>query len=206
MADVIPMVQAERASLASYLETLSPDQWTSKTWCDKWNVQQVVGHLVAAANITAPHFFLSFVKAGFNFDKVVEKDLVTYAAGTPAEVMARFRGIISSTRKPPGPSYVALGEVMVHGEDIRRALGATGGDHPAEHLTTLAEAYKKTGAPLRGKKRVAGLRLTATDIDWATGEGPEVSGPAMSLILAIAGRRAALADCTGPGVDTLRSR
>ena len=35
---------------------------------------------------------------------------------------------------------------MVHGEDIRRPLGATG-VHPPEHLITLAEMYKKTGAP-----------------------------------------------------------
>ena len=33
---------------------------------------------------------------------------------------------------------------------------------------TLAEAYKKTGPPLHGKKRVAGLKLQATDVDWST--------------------------------------
>ncbi len=37
-------------------------------------------------------------------------------------------------------AYVALGEVMVHGEDIRRPLGAQG-EHAPEHLATLAEAY-----------------------------------------------------------------
>jgi hypothetical protein len=94
---------------------------------------------------------------------------------------------------------------MVHGEDIRRALGAKG-DHPVEHLGTLAELYKKTGAPLRAKQRLVGLRLDATDVDWSTGSGPEVRGPCMSLILAMVGRKAALADCEGPGVETLASR
>ena len=79
---------------------------------------------------------------------------------------------------------------MVHGEDIRRPLGSKG-EHPAEHLTTLAELYKKTGPPLRGKKRIAGLTLRATDVDWSTGDGPEVVGPAMSLILGMVGRAAA---------------
>jgi hypothetical protein len=120
-------------------------------------------------------------------------------------VTARFEAILDSNRKPPGPAYVALGEIMVHGEDIRRPLGARG-DHPAEHLSTLAELYKKTGAPLRAKQRLVGLRLEATDVDWATGSGPEVRGPCMSLILAMVGRKGALADCEGPGVEMLASR
>jgi uncharacterized protein (TIGR03083 family) len=199
------MVQAERASLAPYLASLTPAQWSAPTWCHKWNVQQVVGHLIAAANITAPHFLAGFVKSGFNFDKVVEADLVQYAAGSPEDVLKRFNGIIDSTRKPPGPSYVALGEVMVHGEDIRRALG-TRADHPREHLVTLADAYRKTGAPLNGKKRSAGLKFVADDIDWSVGDGPDVTGPAMSLIMAMVGRRKALDDCTGVGVEILRGR
>jgi uncharacterized protein (TIGR03083 family) len=205
MADLMPMVHAERASLAEFLDTLTPDQWTAPTWCDKWNVQQLVAHLTAAGNITAPHFFGGFIKAGFNFDKTVETDLLSYSGGTPADVKARYDKIIMSNRKPPGPAYVALGEIMVHGEDIRRSQGAKG-EHDAEHLVTLAELYKKTGAPLRAKKRVVGLKLKATDVDWSTGEGPEVTGPCMSLIMAMVGRTGALADCDGPGVETLRAR
>jgi uncharacterized protein (TIGR03083 family) len=205
MADLMPMIHAERQSLADFLPTISAEQWTAPTACDKWNVQQVVGHLIAAARITAPHFFAGFIGTGFSFDKFVDKDLRPYAAGSPAEVMERFQGIITSTRKPPGPAYVALGEIMVHGEDVRRALGSRG-DHPAEHLTTLAELYKKTGAPVHGKRRTAGLRLRATDVDWATGDGPEVAGPAMSLIRAMTGRADAFADCEGPGVETMRAR
>ncbi|HEY5170703.1 MAG TPA: maleylpyruvate isomerase family mycothiol-dependent enzyme [Acidimicrobiia bacterium] len=205
MADLMPMVHAERASLGEFLDTLTPDQWTAPTWCDKWNVREVVAHLTAAGNITAGHFFGGFVKTGFNFDDFVEGDLRNYSAGSPADVRARYDAIITSTRKPPGPAYVALGEVMVHGEDIRRALGARG-EHPPEHLVTLAEAYKKTRAPLRARRRVAGLKLQATDVEWATGEGPEVKGPCMSLILAMVGRSGALAECEGTGVETLRAR
>jgi uncharacterized protein (TIGR03083 family) len=205
MADMSPMVHAERRSLADFLSTLSADQWSSPTLCDAWNVQDVVGHLTAAGNITAPHFFAGFIRSGFNFDRFVGGDLVQFAAGSPSDVMARFDAIIDSNRKPPGPAYVALGEVMVHGEDIRRALGARG-DHPSEHLTVLAEQYKGTGAPLRAKKRLVGLKLKATDVGWSTGSGPEVSGPCMSLILAMVGRTSALADCEGDGVDVPRSR
>ena len=205
MADLPSMVQAERASLGAYLSTLPPDQWSHSTWCAKWNVQQVVGHLIAAANITAPHFLAGLIKNGFNFDKVVEGDLVKYATGTPQEVLRRYEGIIGSTRRPPGPGYVALGEVMVHSEDIRRAFGSQG-EHPVAHVTELLNAYRKTGKPLLGKRRSAGLRMVATDFAWEAGEGPEVRGPGMSLALAIVGRKGALDDCTGEGVAILRSR
>src|SRR6476660_9642042 len=144
MPDLMPMIHAERASLAEFLGPLTPEQWSTQTWCDKWNVQEVVGHLVAAGNITAAHFFSGLAMTGFSFDRFVDKDLRRYAAGTPADVKERFDGIINSNRTPPGPSYVALGEVMVHGDDIRRPLGARG-DHAPEHLVTLAELYKKTG-------------------------------------------------------------
>ena len=205
MTDMMPMIHAERQSLAEFLDTITPSQWQAQTWCDKWKVQDLVGHIVAAANITAPHFFAGLVKSGFRFDRFVEGDLRTFSLGSPDDVRARFASIITSTRKPPGPSYIALGEVMVHGEDIRRPLGATG-VHPTEHLITLAEMYKKTGAPLRGKERVKGLKLRATDVDWQIGDGPEVSGPCMSLILAMVGRTEALADCEGEGVAKLRDR
>jgi uncharacterized protein (TIGR03083 family) len=205
MPDLMPMVHSERASLSDYLDTLAPEQWSAPTWCDKWNVQQLVAHLTAAGNITAPHFFGGFIKAGFNFDKTVDRDLRNYSEGSPTDVKARYDAIINSNRKPPGPAYVALGEVMVHGEDIRRAQGARG-DHPAEHLVTLAEMYKKTGLPLHGKRRVAGLKLRATDVDWSTGDGPEISGPCMSLIMGMVGRTGALADCEGEGLETLRAR
>jgi len=41
---------------------------------------------------------------------------------------------------------------------------------------------------------------------WRHGSGPEVTGPAIALLLAMAGRKTALDDLTGPGVALLRSR
>jgi hypothetical protein len=57
-----------------------------------------------------------------------------------------------------------------------------------------------------GKRRVEGVTLKATDADWSHGSGPVASGPARALMLATAGRTAALDELTGPGVQTLRSR
>jgi hypothetical protein len=50
------------------------------------------------------------------------------------------------------------------------------------------------------------LTLRATDIDWSTGTGPEVAGPAISIVMAMTGRSCGLEDLKGEGVDTLRAR
>jgi hypothetical protein len=56
------------------------------------------------------------------------------------------------------------------------------------------------------KDRIIGLTLRATDADWSTGTGPEVSGPALALLLAMTGRPAGLAGLSGDGVGMLQSR
>jgi hypothetical protein len=48
------------------------------------------------------------------------------------------------------------------------------------------------------------LRIVATDNEWTHGAGPEVCGPALSLLLAVCGRPAE--GSSGDGVATLCSR
>jgi hypothetical protein len=55
------------------------------------------------------------------------------------------------------------------------------------------------------RKRIKGLRLVATDVDWSHGEGPELRGPAEALILASLGRSAALAELEGAGSAALQA-
>lgn len=54
------------------------------------------------------------------------------------------------------------------------------------------------------KQLVAGVRLRATDGDLVIGDGPEVRGPALALLLAVSGRKVGLDDLDGPGVSTLQ--
>jgi hypothetical protein len=71
----------------------------------------------------------------------------------------------------------------------------------------VADGYKGSNLVIGAKRRVAGLHLRATDADWQHGTGPEVAGPMLSLLLALAGRTAAVrGDLTGDGVAELASR
>lgn len=56
------------------------------------------------------------------------------------------------------------------------------------------------------KKRIEGLRLVATDVDWAHGAGPKVQGPGSAILLSMTGRRAGVDALDGDGVDLLRDR
>jgi hypothetical protein len=98
-----------------------------------------------------------------------------------------------------------MGETLVHGEDIRRPLGLAHA-YPTDWATQVIEFYSGSNLLIGGKRRVEGLTLRATDADWSHGNGPAVEGPAMSLLMATAGRRVALDDLTGDGVATLRTR
>ena len=77
---------------------------------------------------------------------------------------------------------------------------------PAGHVTAVADFYAGSNLLIGAKNRIAGVRLRAVDTGWTHGSGPEVSGRAIALLLAMTGRRAALDDLTGDGVTVLRER
>jgi hypothetical protein len=70
----------------------------------------------------------------------------------------------------------------------------------------VADFYKNSNLLIGTKNRIAGVTLRATDADWRHGSGPEASGPAIALVLAMTGRKSALDDLSGDGVTTLRER
>ena len=204
-SDPWPIIHAERRALLADLEPLTGEQWATPSMCAGWSVRDVLGHMIATAKMTPSRFFAGLVGAGFRFTTMANKDIARETSGTPADTLARFRDQLSATSHPPGPVTAMVGEAVVHGEDIRRPLGISR-SYPVDVLRTVADFYKGSNLLLGSKKRIAGLTLRATDADWSTGSGPEVSGPLLSLVLVIAGRRAALDDLAGPGLATLRSR
>jgi uncharacterized protein (TIGR03083 family) len=199
-------IRSERASLVEALAALPDDAWVRPSLCDAWRVRDVVGHLIATARLNPPAFVWRMAASGFRFDRMTQKNVRRVTDGrSNADLVALYRSLVTARSAPPGPAVSWLGETIVHGEDIFRALGRYR-DHPAEHLTAVADFYSGSNLLIGAKDRIAGVRLRATDTGWAHGSGPEVSGPAVALVLAMTGRRAALDDLTGAGVEVLRGR
>jgi hypothetical protein len=145
------------------------------------------------------------VRCRFDFDKQVAMRLAEQLGATPAETLARFRGVVRSTTAPPLPTVALLGEIVVHGEDIRRPLRIDH-DYPIELVSKLAAFYTSSDLMLVGRSRVADLRLIATDGSFAAGAGPLVSGTTLAIMMATTGRVEYCDDLTGDGVETLRAR
>jgi uncharacterized protein (TIGR03083 family) len=99
---------------------------------------------------------------------------------------------------------IALVDGTVHHQDIRRALNQPR-TIPADRLARILPLIP--GNPRLGAgRRIRGLQLRATDVDWTHGDGPEVTGPGEALMMAMTGRRAALDDLDGPGKAKLTQR
>jgi len=204
-SDVWPTIHSERKALAADLEALTDEQWATPSLCTDWTVRDVLAHMTATAKISPPQFFGKMITSGFSLKSMQSKDMATERGGSPAETLARFTAEVSSSKHPPGPTDTWLGETIVHAEDIRRSLGIKH-DYPTDAAVQVANFYKGSNLIIGTKKRIAGLRLRATDAAWSHGDGPEVSGPIMSLVMAMAGRKTSDEDLSGDGVATLRSR
>jgi uncharacterized protein (TIGR03083 family) len=203
VGDVWPMVHAERAALIGDLRGLDDGQWDEASLCGRWTVHDVVAHLVDVARTTRLGFVLDLARAGFDFDRQNDRGVARERGASPRETLDRLERVAPRTSTPPAPLDTRLVEEVVHGEDIRRPLGLTR-HYPQEAVVRSLRLQLRTSTSFGGaREHVAGLRLVATDADVSTGAGPEVRGPALSLLLAVSGRRVALADLDGPGLDAL---
>jgi uncharacterized protein (TIGR03083 family) len=203
--DTWKYIHSERSQMVETWAALSAEQWATASWCAGWSVQDVAGHVLAAAEQTPVNFYKELISAGLKFNVFTDRGARRLAAVGPAELVRRLEARTSTTNHPPAPVMAMLGEIVVHGEDIRRPLGL---EHrsPEAALVALADSWKNSNLLIGAKRRTAGLSLRATDADWAHGDGPEVRGPLISLVMAMVGRKGAHADLAGEGLAILAPR
>jgi len=201
--DIWPTIHSERRALATDLENLDEDQWSTPSLCDGWTVRDVVAHMCATANMTPPSFFAKLLGSGFSFERVQKKGISAEQGGSPGDTLDRFSSLADSERHPPGPIDTMLGETIVHAQDIRVPLGIHH-DYPTHAVVQVADFYKGSNLLIGTKRRIAGVTLRSTDTDWSHGAGPEVSGPILALVMAMTGRTTAADELTGEGVARLR--
>ncbi len=205
--DVAQAARAQMDDIASTLDALTPEQWEADTLCRGWKVKDIAGHLNGAykRSTTIPRTLPKVVASGFSFNRFLRKDAISTARRLDrAGLIDHMRGAdmslgIGKFVKAPD----RLTDHLTHYLDIVVPLGITP-VIPSDRLrVVLDNSVQRKGKPV---KKSAGLSFAATDIDWKWGSGPEVRGPASSLILALQARPRGLDDLTGDGVATLKSR
>jgi uncharacterized protein (TIGR03083 family) len=203
--DTWDMISSERARLVEALSKLEDDQWSVPSLCAGWTTKDTLAHVVATAEMTPPKFVLGLAGSGFSFGRLMARNVAAVGADPVPRLLERLEARVHTRNAPPGPTGSWLVETVAHGEDIAYPTSTTI-RHSEEALVAAADSAKGTQPLLGAKKRIAGLRLRADDVDWSTGDGPEVRGPLRILLLAMVGRPPVLDDLTGDGVVTLRAR
>ena len=199
------LARDERRDFAELLATLTPAQWDAPTLCTRWRVRDVVAHVYSYEELSLARVAVRMARSRFNTDRANAIGVAGLAAARNAELLAYARDHI----QPRGLTAlmggkIALTDGMIHQQDIRRPLGRAR-DIPTARLVAALDTAR-TAPTLAAAGRIRGLSLTATDLDWATGDGPVVEGPGEALLMAIAGRGGITPELTGPGVSILAER
>lgn len=200
---LMSMARAERADLAEFLSTLTPADWEAPSLCSKWTVKDVVAHVISYEEVSTTGLLKRFATGWIVRANQVGVD--EFAPLSPRELLEFLRDHLQPRGLTAGfGGMIALVDGTIHHQDIRRSLGRprTVPTDRLERVLGLVPGNPRLGAG----RRIRGLRLQATDMDWTHGRGPEVTGPGEALLMAMAGRPAALADLAGPGLDNLAAR
>jgi uncharacterized protein (TIGR03083 family) len=179
-------VDEQRIGLAGLLEGLTAEQWTAPSLCDGWQVRDVAAHLTHS-HMHPVRAIVEAARSGFRFDSMIQR-LGREDPRSQAEIAIALRGMSGSRKRVPGTSVQQpLIELLVHGQDITVPLGI---DWPMPLDAAREVAQKLSGMtfPLNGQRRLAGVRLVATDAEFAAGEGREVQVPIGDIVMVLAGR------------------
>lgn len=198
MVPTTEMARDEREEFASFLDGLTPEQWNSPTLCEMWTVRDVAIHTVSYDELSAAGLVARFLKGRLNTDRINAIGVADYADRAPEQITAMIRAHAEPHGLTGGfGGKIALTDGMIHQQDIRRSIGILRTIDP-ERLRTALD-FARFAPTIRGAWRARGVRLVASDLDWSHGTGPEVRGTGEALLMAMAGRRAALDDLDGPG-------
>lgn len=207
-------IDDQRTRTADLLEQLSPDQWEHPSLCEGWTVGHVAAHLTlqqqrirdAVAFVARhPRMLRSLTLNATIHDSAVIQE----RALSRQEVVSRIRAMTGSRRHNAFVTPLeTLTDVLVHSQDMAVPLGLSLPVRPAAGALAATRRWETRATWLARVNRrlpLEGYRLTATDTDWARGQGPEVAGPVGALLLLLTGRVAALQHLDGEGAEELHS-
>jgi uncharacterized protein (TIGR03083 family) len=203
------VIAERRLALAALLEPLTDAEWDTPSLCAGWRVRDVAAHVALAPQVPSVTAMIADgVRARGSFHRLNHDVSVRHAtARTGRALVAELRAHAASRRLPVVTNYRnILFDVLVHAQDIAIPLGrelAT----PRDAALAGVDRVWTMGWPFWARRRLRGIRLVASDVDWSAGAGSELRGPIDALLLLLTGRAAAaLPRLTGPGVAALSAR
>jgi uncharacterized protein (TIGR03083 family) len=202
------VITEQRLGLARLLQGLSDAEWEQPSLCAGWRVRDVAAHVALAPQVPGLGSMLAdAIRAHGSFHRLNHDVAVRHATRPTRAIVAELRMHADSRRLPVVTNYRnILFDVLVHAQDIAIPLGR---DYPmpSEAARVGADRVWTMGWPFWARRRLRGVQLLATDIDWSAGAGVELRGPIGMLLLLLTGRTAtAVPHLSGTGVHTITER
>ena len=204
------LLRANDARFDALAAGFSAEEWSQPSLCDGWSNLDVLAHLVVGYSARAAAVMAEMLRHSGSFDRANAALARALAAmRSPSELLDDFELL---TQRPRGlgryfPPRLLLGDHITHELDMLFALGREPAI-PADALVAVLNTQVSVPNPfVPAFRNSRGLRLTATDADWAHGvAGPTVRGRAADLVSVLGNRPAMLVRLGGDGVDVLASR
>jgi uncharacterized protein (TIGR03083 family) len=200
------MITEQRLGLARLLEGLSDAEWEQPSLCAGWRVRDVAAHVAMAPQVpSARSMFADAVRAKGSFHRLNHDVAVRHASRPTRDLVAELRRYADCRRLPAVTSYRnILFDVLVHAQDVAIPLHRSH-PMPLEAARSGADRVWAMGWPFWARRRLRGVRLVATDIDWVAGDGAELRGPMADVLLLLTGRTTtARPHLSGPGLTAIR--
>lgn len=210
-AQVWTAIDEQRRRVVAVLRSVTDPEWDHPSLCAGWTVRHVAAHLTLQELTVGDvmRFALRHPSLLRDVNRVIHESAKLQAAALSAdEIVAGVQATVGRRRHNVGVTpRETLVDIVVHGLDIavplRRRL-----DVPGEVAAEAASRVRALDGTIKNrvfrKLPLAPYRLVATDVDWSVGDGPEIQGPVVALLLLLTGRRVGLDDVSGEGAERLR--
>lgn len=184
-----------RVALREVLRDLSPQEWEHPSLCDGWRVRDTAAHLISGPQMRASNTVRAMSGVWRGYNGAILHDGLRRGRAPVAEILAQYDEWAEVPRGPLTVTHVEpLIDALVHGQDVVRPLGRTIVVSP-EAAAVAADRVCAMPWFFGTRTLLAGVRMVATDTDWARGSGREVRAPMLDLLMMSAGR-------PGPGDGT----
>lgn len=197
-----------RVRIADFYDALPAPQLDLPSLCAGWDLRTLLGHVVMPVLVGPVRLLSASIRHGS-----IHRASGAIAAEVATRPVEELTGLLRTraTRATSPPGVGPMGQFVdgcIHLRDAARPVGAEADVPLADWALVLrwlpTPAAVRLGHVPRGL--LSGLSWRASDLAWSTGAGPEVTGAAEPLALAMTGRPAVLPELSGTGVALLAAR
>jgi len=183
-------IATEFEALADLLEAAGPGAWDAPSLCEGWRTREVVAHMTMPARYDGPAFMAELESCGRDFSRLSDTVAARDGALPVAALLADLRSPVLHAWQPPGGGEEgALVHCVIHTLDIVEAVPL---DRrvPAGPMRQVLDmvATHAAGTPNLFGLDLSAVELSADDLEWSSGSGALVAGPAQALAVAACGR------------------